>query len=245
MTLLVLAGTGEARRLCAALAGRDVIASLAGAVNKPADLGVPMRIGGFGGQAGFEAFLAEKGISAVIDATHPFASRITERTARVCAARGIAYLRLERPPWQPEPGDDWVMIADEGDAARHVSARDVVFLATGRQTLARFAGLGVAHVYCRQIDPPSGPFPFAGGEYVIGRPPFSIADEVALFTKLGITRLVVKNAGGDLSKSKLDAARALGIKVLMIERPPEPDCERVETVEAALDWANLRLKDGI
>ena len=244
MTLLVLAGTGEARRLCAALVGRDVVASLAGAVSRPAELVVPTRIGGFGGQAGFEAFLTESGITAVVDATHPFASRITDRTARVCAARGIAYLRLERPPWQPAQGDDWVTIADEADAARHVGARDVVFLATGRQTLARFAGLGAAHVYCRQIDPPREPFPFAGGEFIIGRPPFSVEDEMALFTRLGVTRLVVKNSGGDLSKSKLDAARALGIKVLMIARPPTPGCARVETIEAAMDWAARFLKDA-
>jgi precorrin-6A/cobalt-precorrin-6A reductase len=111
-----------------------------------------------------------------------------------------------------------------------------VFLATGRQTLEAFAGLADCRLICRQIDPPDGPFPFPNGAYLLGRPPFSIADEVGQFTRLGVDWLVVKDAGGAASRTKLDAARDLGLPVLMIRRPPQPEAERVETVAAALDW---------
>lgn len=236
MTVLILAGTAEARGLCAALAGGDVVASLAGAVAVPAALGVETRIGGFGGDAGFAQYLAQAGISAVVDATHPFASRVTARTVRVCAQAGVRYLRLERPGWVPGAGDDWVMVRSEEEVRDHVGPQDVVFLATGRQTLGRFAGLGARWVYCRQIDPPEGAFPFAGGEFVIGRPPFSREAEVDLFRRLGVTRLVVKDAGGAASASKLEAARELGLRVVMLARPAGPECARVETVEAAVAW---------
>ncbi len=237
MTLLLLAGSGEARQIAAGLAGGDVIASLAGATRAPAELPVPMRIGGFGGEAGFRAFLAEAGITAVLDATHPYARQITTRTAAVCAALGLPYLQYLRPPWHPEPGDRWTEIASEDDAATHIPMGATVFLGTGRQTLDRFANLVGCHVICRQIDPPDTPFPFAGGEYLVGRPPFSVADEVALFSRLGVDWLVVKNAGGVASRTKLTAACQLDIPVLMIARPPQGDWQIVDSVPAALEWA--------
>ena len=129
-------------------------------------------------------------------------------------------MRFERPAWQPGPGDHWISLHDESEAAAHIAPDAVVFLATGRQSLPKFANLGHAQLICRQIDPPEGAFPWPNGAYLIGRPPFSMADEEALFRRLSVDVLVVKNAGGAASRTKLDAARALGLKVLMIERPP-------------------------
>ena len=239
MTLLLLAGTGEAQRLAQELAahGVDTIASLAGATRAPRDMAVPMRSGGFGGDAGFEAYLTAAGITAVLDATHPFAARITGRTVQICAQRGLPYCQLLRTAWSPVAGDRWTFINDEAAAAPYIGASETVFLATGRQTLDRFANLAPRRVYCRQIDPPEAAFPFEGGEYLVGRPPFSVEDETALFTQLGVDWLVVKNAGGAASRTKLTAARDLNIPVLMISRPAPPDASRVATVDAALRWA--------
>ncbi len=238
MTLLLLAGTGEARLIAQQLAisQPDAIASLSGATRAAAQLGLKTRIGGFGGEAGFRAFLAENEISAILDATHPFAARITKRTARVAAELNLPYLQLLRPRWQAGPGDIWQEIDCEEDAASIIPQGACVFLATGRQTLPGFAGLAGRRIFCRQIDPPDAPFPFEGGEYVIGRPPFSVEQEVELFTRLGVEWLVVKNAGGQASRTKLDAARILGIKVLMIRRPAPPQAQRVQTVWQALEW---------
>lgn len=238
MTLLLLAGTSEARKIAWGLStrGTAAIASLAGATRSPDPLPLPTRVGGFGGQAGFEAFLRENAITAVLDATHPFAAAITGRTARVCATLSMPYLQLLRPEWRPEPGDRWTEIGSEQEAATHIPPGSTVFLATGRLTLDRFSGLQGCRVLCRQIDPPTAPFPFEGGEFIISRPPFSVQREVDLFGALGVDWLVVKNAGGDESRTKLVAARQLDISVLLLRRPPMPDTLRVETVQAALDW---------
>ena len=238
MTLLLLAGTSEAKQIAWGLStiGIRAIASLAGVTRSPEPLPLPTRIGGFGGQAGFESFLKTQGITAVLDATHPFAAAMTDRTARICAVQSIPYLQVLRPAWVPEPGDRWTEIAAEPDAAAHIPTGSTVFLATGRQALARFAGLQGCRVLCRQIDPPTAPFPFEGGEYIISRPPFSVPREVELFQTLGVDWLVVKNAGGAESRTKLIAARQLDIPVLMLRRPPMPDALRVQTVQAALDW---------
>jgi len=238
MTLLLLAGTGDGRRLAWGLVdiGLPVVVSLAGVTRMPEPLPLPSRVGGFGGEAGFVDYLEQAGITAVLDATHPFAARITERTARVCAARGLPYLQIMRPEWEPVTEDDWTMIDAEEDAARHVRIGSTVFLAAGRQSLHRFAGLLGCRVIARQIDPPTEPFPFEGGEFLIGRPPFSVEREEGLFAQLGVDWIVVKNAGGEESRSKLIAARNLGIPVLMIRRPPMPDVPRVASVAQALEW---------
>lgn len=238
MTILLLAGSGEARKIAWGLAdyrGRAV-ASLAGVTRSPDPLPLPTRIGGFGGDAGFEAYLGQEKITAVIDATHPFAQQITDRTARICGEKNIPYLHVLRPEWEPQEGDDWHMVAREEDVAGLVKMGATVFLGTGSQTLKRYAGLEGCRVLCRQIDPPTAPFPFEGGEFIIGRPPFSKAAEITLFKALGVDWLVVKNSGGTPSRSKLDAARALKIPVAMIRRAPQPEAARVQSAEAALGW---------
>ncbi|PTX56073.1 precorrin-6A/cobalt-precorrin-6A reductase [Litoreibacter ponti] len=240
MKILLLAGTGEARDVARGLVarGHQVIASLAGATRAPKDLGCETRFGGFGGDAGFEAWLDRNPVDLVIDATHPFAHRITDRTARICAARGLGYAQLLRPAWEQRDGDRWTFIDHASEASDHISPGARVFLATGRQTLEQFAGLSQSYLICRQIDPPDGPFPFPNGEFLIGRPPFSVVDEVALFQRLKIDWLVVKNAGGEMSRSKLDAAREIGLRVLMLNRPAMPDAPKVDTVDALLEWVD-------
>jgi len=238
MTLLLLAGTGEAIAIAQALnAGPlPIIASLAGTTRVPREMAVPTRAGGFGGDEGFRAYLGQAGITAVLDATHPFATRISIRTARICHEGNLPYCQLLRPEWEPQEDDQWVMIASEEAAAEHIDPGATVFLATGRQTLDRFANLAQCRLICRQIDPPDRVFPFANGAFLVGRPPFSVAQEVELFKELKIDWLIVKNAGGEASRSKLTAARLLGLPVAMIKRPQQPEGPKVASVQAALDW---------
>jgi len=238
VTILLLAGTGEARILATALAqaGVTAIASFAGATRNPAVMDLPVHTGGFGSAQGFSNYLKAHAIDRILDATHPFAHRISARSAATAATLGIDYLQLLRPPWSPQEGDNWTFLTNERAAADHIPKGATVFLATGRQTLDRFSNLTGRHLICRQIDPPDHPFPFANGAFLVGRPPFSVTDEITLFQRLGVDWLVVKNAGGSASATKLEAARSLGIKVAMIERPPQPDCARVATVEEAMAW---------
>ncbi|MEL6689648.1 MAG: cobalt-precorrin-6A reductase [Pseudomonadota bacterium] len=238
MKVLLLSGTREARRLAAWLEQEKIeaIASFAGVTRSPELPQIETRLGGFGGEDAFRAFLLDQGITHILDATHPFAARMSHRSARVAAGMGIPYRQLLRPAWTPSDGDHWVSIAQEEQALDHIKPGSRVFLATGRQTLDRFANLQESFLICRQIDPPERPFPFPNGEYLIGRPPFSVEDEEALFRKLRIDWLVVKNAGGEMSATKLTAARQLGLPVAMIERPPQPEGEKLQTVKEAQSW---------
>ncbi len=240
MTLLLLAGTQEAKQIAWGLsdAGIPVLASLAGATRNPQPLPVPTRIGGFGGEDGFRSELKAQGITAVIDATHPFATEITARTARICADINMPYAQVLRPPWSPSAHDSWTTIDSPEDAAQHLPEGSVVFLGTGRQTLGQYANVAGCRILVRAIDPPDAPLPFENGEFIIGRPPFTLDSEMALFKQLGVTHLVVKNAGGLGGFSKLEAARQLQIPVLMIARPKPLDVMRFDTAQDVLLWAS-------
>jgi precorrin-6A/cobalt-precorrin-6A reductase len=236
--LLLLAGTCEARTLAERLTGDahfDVIASLAGATRDPAPLPVATRIGGFGGNAEQERWLSHNAIEAVIDATHPFAAQISARTQALCAKLGLPYLQLLRPGWSEAPQDRWTWVTDAQAAADALPEGATAFLATGRQTLSAFAQRIDCTLYLRQIDPPTQPFPLPRGDYVIATPPFSLKDETNLFKSLGIDVLVVKDAGGRAG-SKLAAARALGLAVIVIARPPQPPGDKATSVDEALAW---------
>lgn len=237
MKLLVLAGSGEARRLCHALQNRDVVASLAGATRDPDDLGVPTRVGGFGGADGLQGYLRAQGITHVIDATHPFAAQMTAHAALACRAEGVAHLVLRRPGWGAVEGDQWHWVDHLEEAASLIPPKKTVFLATGRQSLNALSNLAPRRVLARIIDPPDAPFPFEGGRYVIGKPPFSVEEELTFYRREEIDWVVVKNAGGAASYSKLAAARQLGLPVIIQRRPSLPaGVSAVETVRDTLAW---------
>ena len=240
MRLLLLAGTSDARRLAEGLAARGIptLASLAGAVCEPRSLPVPTRVGGFGGADGFLRTIDAEGIGAVIDATHPFAEAITARSLALSTERRLPHLRLERPGWTAGDGDRWDFVADIAEAAALLPADAVAFLATGRQSLPDWARhFRSARAYLRVIDPPDGPFPLPG-RFIVGRPPFDQAAEARTLRALGITHLIAKDAGGAEGRAKLDAARDLGLPVILLRRPPKPQgMAVVETVASALDWA--------
>lgn len=243
MRLLLLGGTREAREVSATLADlRDltVVVSLAEGAEDSAT-----RIGGFGGDEGFRQYLSRDGIGAVLDATHPFAERISMRSARICGEAGLPYAQLLRPAWQPGAGDRWHFAQDEDAAGALPPAGARVLIATGRQRLESFGPMEGRRVLIRRNGPaPDVPPPFADGAWQVGVPPFGVDDEERLFRDLRIDWLIVRNAGGGSSRAKLDAARRLGIEVAMIRRPPRPEALRLDTVEAAVDWAQRLEEQG-
>jgi precorrin-6A/cobalt-precorrin-6A reductase len=235
--VLVLGGTGEARRLAEALVARgaDVLSSLAGRTAAPVLPPGEVRIGGFGGAEGLAAWLRENPVRAVVDATHPFAAAMTAHAARAAAATGTPLLRLQRPGWTPQPGDDWRWVDSLEQAADAVAGFGHVFLTTGRTGLGAFAGLA-GEVLVRSVDPPEPPLP-PRTTVVLERGPFTVEEELALMRGHGVDVVVTKDSGGHLTEAKLVAARQLGLPVVLVRRPPlPPGVPAVATVEEALGW---------
>lgn len=239
--ILILGGTTEAAALAGTLATRpdlEVTTSLAGRTRRPAALPGRLRTGGFGGPAGLAGYLAAQGIDALVDATHPFAARISANAVEACRLRPTPSLALVRPPWEPQPGDCWTRVPDLPAAAAAVPPGARVLLAVGRQDLGPFAGRADAWFLIRSVEPPDAPLP-PDHAILTARGPFRVADEMALLTTHRISILVAKNSGGN--DAKLDAARRLGLPVLLVSRPPPPPGDRAATVAEALAWLDARV----
>jgi precorrin-6A/cobalt-precorrin-6A reductase len=220
--ILLLGGTGEASQLAATLSTRTdlaLISSLAGRTRHPALPPGMVRVGGFGGVAGLAFYLMQQEITAVIDATHPYAAKISSNAEHACAALRVPLIALERPPWQPQPGDRWTAVRDAQEAASvvdHSGAR--VLLTIGRQEVGAFAGCERAWFLVRSIDPPQEKLP-PNSRLILARGPFSLDAELELLQSETINWMVSKNSGGAATYSKIAAARALGIPVVMLDRP--------------------------
>ncbi|TVR97754.1 MAG: cobalt-precorrin-6A reductase [Rhodospirillales bacterium] len=243
--LLILGGTTEAAQLARAvhaeLADRfTVITSLAGRLPPRQTPPGRLRIGGFGGAEGLGRFLSAEGISVVIDATHPFASTISQNAATACSAAGIPRILLVRPPWQQEPGDRWLPVDSLDAAARLLPAlARRAFLTTGPGGINAFAALAEVWFLVRLFTPAAAPLPLAQHAVIVARPPFTLAGERALIETHRIDAMVTKQSGGP-TDAKLQAARQAAIPVIMIQRPTPPAGAQVPTVEAALAWLGGR-----
>jgi precorrin-6A/cobalt-precorrin-6A reductase len=240
--VLVLAGTAEARAICAELAARpglDARAALAGVTRDPAPYAVPTRRGGFGGAEGLARHLSGEAIDALIDATHPFATTISRNAVTAATTARVPLLRLVRPEWHPGPGDAWTVVPDLATAAAVLPAGARAYLATGRGSEAAFRARDDLHLHLRVIDPPAAPLP-ANWTLTVARPPFPVEAEIAALTGFEATHLVCTNAGGETGRGKLDAAATLGLPVVMVARPPLPAAEEAAGVAEALNWVLAR-----
>jgi precorrin-6A/cobalt-precorrin-6A reductase len=218
--ILIIGGTAEAREIAEALASRGgtVMTSLAGVTRQPIRPEGELRVGGFGGAEGLASFLKEQAIALVIDASHPFATRISANAVEASGKCGVPIFRFERPAWQPEPGDNWIFVNDVVAAASALTQNARVMLTIGRKEVAPFFQRHDLSGLVRSIEPPAG-VPTDRWTLVLARPPFAVASELALMDEHQITHLVAKNAGGNETAAKLTAARQRRIPVTMISRP--------------------------
>ncbi|MEV6039443.1 cobalt-precorrin-6A reductase [Nonomuraea sp. NPDC052116] len=256
--VLILGGTAEARALAAELSGGlsdcgvHVVSSLAGRVSNPRLPVGEVREGGFGGPDGLAAWLAAERIDALVDATHPFAARMTASAAEASARTGVPLLVLRRPGWREGPGDTWQRVPSLHAAAARLSEAATrrsetaarpgggpvrVFLTTGRRSLPVFTGLAGVWLLARSVDPPEPPVP-DHVHVLLDRGPYTVEGERALIREHRLDVLVTKDSGGPMTTAKLVAARELGLPVIMVDRPPLPAGVRlVETAADAAAWA--------
>lgn len=238
--VLILGGTGDAAELAARVAtiqGVEAITSLAGRTSEPSIPLGDLRIGGFGGAAGMASYLRQMGINLLIDATHPFATQISFNAAAAATEIGVPRLMLIRPPWEQVSGDRWIevdSIEAAATALQHLAQR--VFLTVGRQELAAFAHLKEIWFLMRMIELPAPDALVPPGMVLCDRGPFDLKNEREILIHKNIDTIVSKNSGGNATYAKITAARELGLKVVMVNRPAIPPGEQVSNVDDVLAW---------
>lgn len=237
--ILILGGTRDAREIAEALvaAGRNVVTSLAGVTEHPMLPEGDVRIGGFGGVSGLRSYLEHEGVALVIDATHPFAERMSAHAFEACRSQGILLLRFERRPWIEVAGDRWTTVSSITEAASVLPSGARVLLTTGRKDVEPFFARRDLSGIARMIEAPPV-VPPSNWALVRERPPFTLEGEMRLMSVNRITHLVTKNAGGGATEAKLVAARDRRIEVVVIQRPPKPDVPvfvSIDNLVAAVD----------
>ena len=185
--------------------------------------------------------MREHAVTALIDATHPFASRMPFNAAAAAKTCNIPLLCLTRPAWMPQIGDDWLEVENHQAAINSLgTANKRIFLTVGRLEIDAYIAAPHHFYLVRTIDEVS-PKLLPNAEYITIRAPFNVAGEQALMKEHRIDTLITKNSGGAATVAKLFAARNLGIKMILISRLPKPDVPCVMSAEEALAWIIHRI----
>ncbi|MGN7741281.1 cobalt-precorrin-6A reductase [Pseudomonas sp. 22526] len=221
--ILLLGGVTEALAIARTL-GPEHIYSLAGIGRVPADLNCQVRVGGYGGAEGLAQFIREQGIELLLDATHPYAARISQNAATAARLCGIPCWALRRPAWQAQAGDDWREVGDWAELVQVLEPFKRPLFTLGREPLQHLHEIPAEQFWTlRALDQ------YPGNERceVIGaRGPFLIDSERELFERRRIDVLISKNSGSSATEPKLEVARERGVPVLILRRPPLPPVDR-------------------
>lgn len=244
LRVLILGGTTEGSALAHALDGDarfHATLSLAGVTRAPALPRIATRIGGFGGADGLAVWLRDTGTTVLIDATHPFAQQISLNAVAAATTAHVALLRVARPEWRAVPGDRWTAVPDMVAAAAALgTVPRRVLLTIGRKDLAPFRDHPQHDYLVRSVDAPAPELLPHACKLVTARGPFRLEDELSLLSRHRIETIVTKNSGGSAIAAKLDAARRLGLDVVMVARPPPVPAPHVPDWQDALRWLEAR-----
>jgi precorrin-6x reductase len=175
--------------------------------------------------AGFAAAL--QGMDAVVDASHPFATVVTQTVRAVCQSLQIPYLRMGRTALH-YAYDQIRLAATKEEAAQMLSAQEGnLLMTTGGNTLAFYE----QHVrnfssraWVRVLDTPETRMrvQHTHAHLVFAVPPFSQQDTEQLIRTHEIALLVSKDSGARGGvQEKIAAAKACQIPVLLIRSPEE------------------------
>jgi precorrin-6A/cobalt-precorrin-6A reductase len=233
--ILLMGGTSETVTLARELAAKGcrVLVSTATDIPLPLDQHphISKRTGPLD-EAAMDGLIREKGIRAIVDAAHPYAT-IAHSTARQVADRlGIPCLALVRPTGIPDDRDV-VFAADHEEAARVAfAAGRPVLLTTGAKNLAPYVrearSAGVPLIVRVLPEEGSRAACRAAGVQdaciITGRGPFSVTENCAVIGQFGIGVLVAKDSGpAGGTPEKIEAARREGCQTVVVRRPDQPN----------------------
>lgn len=224
MSILVLGGTLDARQITETLIkkGKTCIYSVKGLVRIP---NLPCQVieGGFEVRGGLEHYSRIAAVTCIVDATHPFATKMSQKALKVANIIGIPYIRFNRDAWDAEAADQWTHFSNINALLSALTSFKRVFLSLG-QPDANVKAYVERHLeqrfLLRTAVKPDWQWP-DNVTWIKAIGPFHLEDEVHLLQQNRIDLMVSKNSGGNATYAKLVAARSMQIKVFMLDRPTE------------------------
>ncbi|MGB0959952.1 MAG: precorrin-6A/cobalt-precorrin-6A reductase [Halocynthiibacter sp.] len=238
-SLLLIGGAGQARvlsHLISEIPDLAVTLVLGTAPRDDRPYGLQVEVHDLTQKTVVETLVKRHEITHVLDVSHPYDTAVSSLFWTMLEGSHISFMQLVRPLWLQSPGDVWHYCDNVDELRDIVQPQKNIFVATGREMLHWFERFTDCSVFFRQIAHAEGTYPYENGQFLIGYPPFSIEEEIELFKAHDIDFLVTKNAGGVENATKLHAARALGIEVVLINRPDPLGAPTVSSVEAAMTW---------
>ncbi len=228
MKILILGGSQEALEAAEYLHGQNykVTTAMAGATRSPKRPRGKLITGGFGGPDGLSTYLRTNEIDLLIDATHPFAARMSASAVISAEKAKVPLIRITREPFEEREGANWWRVDSKNQAAEIIPSGSTVLLTVGRKGLEPFLTRPDLRFVVRSIEKPQFELP-ENFSAIQQRPPYETAGELDLMKRESITHLVSKDSGGKQTCAKLEAAFMMRIQVIMISRPPLPPAREV------------------
>lgn len=200
-----------------------------------------------------EALFAGEKFELVVDATHPYASVVTENIAAACEATGTEYLRLLRSGTAAPK--DAVFVENIAGAVEYLNSTDGnILLTTGSKELHKFVSIREfeSRVYARvlpmeeslRLCQEAGVKP---AHILAMQGPFAKEMNVAMLKSVDAKYMVTKESGAKGGfNEKIAAAREAGAKLVVIGRPPQHEgLGFSETVELLCKRFQLTWKPNV
>ncbi|WP_444659342.1 precorrin-6A reductase [Caproiciproducens sp. R2] len=242
--ILIFSGTTEGRRLAELLCANGLectvcVATEYGELVMEKRPGLTVRQGRMTPEE-MKRFLRSGDFLAVVDATHPFATAVSENIGNSTAESGIPCLRLQRDTDILPPGrkDGFRYPTHEACAEALKEMPGNILLTTGSKDLSLYSGRKelLPRLYARVLPGleslslcyENG---IEGKHILAMQGPFSVEMNEAMIRQYDIRTLVTKESGKNGGfPEKIQAARNTGTKVLVIGNPERAEGDSFEEV---------------
>lgn len=255
--VFIFSGTTEGRSLASYLHGRGVpvhvrVATEYGAEVMEAYPGIDVGVGSCGGAEGIARMISENGYGIVVDATHPYATRISQHIREGCESAGATLVRIGRSESSMAHDSDLVEVGSVEEAVEYLSDKEGRILSTtGSNEVDLYTRLDGYRdrVVARVLSTPQSvercaEFGFSGPNLICGQGPFSEEATYAALKDCGAKYMVTKDSG-DLGgfNDKIRAARRAGVTVIVVGRPSDEGIPYPEAVSMLEDLLGLEHGD--
>lgn len=257
-SILLLAGTSDARELAIDLqqAGYQVLATVVtdNAAQSLEKAGIKASVGRLEAEE-IAGMIRSNGISALVDASHPFAEEASRNAILGAQIAEVPYIRYERFQHEYEQSEHVTVVADYEEAAELAAERKGnILLTTGSKTLHIFAkkliGLPDTRVIARMLPRKDNmekceQLGIEQKNIIAMQGPFTKNLNKALYEQFQVTLMITKESGKQGAvDEKLEAALEMGIDTILIGRPKISYPNQYSCYEEILNHLNQLFQGG-